>query len=172
MIEIDNRNIFFEKLRTGINLFTGAGFSVLEDSNGRKLPTAKALGEELCTVFNVNAAYATDLEKLSSILKRNSKKEFQDYLRKRYMVSEYNNLYDAINKICISNIITTNIDNLIPTIMDQSKRYYLNTISYYGATKKDGLSIQYIPLHGDILDKESELYFGKFELCNVVADSF
>ena len=26
MIQIDNRNIFFEKLKTGINLFTGAVF--------------------------------------------------------------------------------------------------------------------------------------------------
>ena len=36
MIEIDNRNIFFDKLKTGIKLFTGAGFSVLESPSGNR----------------------------------------------------------------------------------------------------------------------------------------
>lgn len=167
MVMIDNRNLFFEKLRMGINLFTGAGFSALPSDSGNNLPIAQDLAVELCEKFSVNAAYAKDLEKLSSILKRNCKKEFQDYLRKKYTISDYNKLYDVLNKMNIESIITTNIDNLIPLVMDNSQRYYLNTVSYYGPTKKDGQSIQYIPLHGDVLDVESELYFGKFELCDV-----
>lgn len=117
--------------------------------------------------FNLNASYSRDLEKVSSILKRNCKKEFQDYLRGKYIVQDYNELYDALNKISISSIITTNIDNLIYSVMDKSSRYYLNSVSHYGPAKKDGYSIEYIPLHGDVLDIDSELYFGKFELCNV-----
>ena len=35
MIEIDNRNIFFDKLKTGINLFTGAGFFGIRISIGK-----------------------------------------------------------------------------------------------------------------------------------------
>lgn len=38
MITIDNKNIFFEKLKTGVNLFIGAGFSVLESPTGRDFP--------------------------------------------------------------------------------------------------------------------------------------
>lgn len=167
MIEIDNRNIFFDKLKTGINLFTGAGFSVLESPSGNRLPTADALCEDICKRFDVDTKIAKDLEKVSSILKRNCKTEFQEYLRGKYIVQDYNELYDVLNKINISTIITTNIDNLIYAIMDKSSRYYLNSVSYYGPTKKDGYSIEYIPLHGDVLDRESELYFGKFELCNV-----
>lgn len=167
MVKIDNRNIFFEKLKTGINLFTGAGFSVLESPSGSRLPAAGELCEELCDKFKLDASYSNDLEKVSSILKRNCKKQFQDYLRQKYTIHDYNALYDILEKINISSIITTNIDNLIFSVMDKSNRYYLNTVSYCGPTKKDGYSIEYIPLHGDVLDIDSELYFGKFELCNV-----
>lgn len=167
MVEIDNRNIFFEKLKTGINLFTGAGFSVLESPSGSRLPTANALCGEICKKFKLDVSYSQDLEKVSSILKRNCKKEFQDYLREKYTVRDYNTLYDVLNKINISSFITTNIDNLMSSIIDRSDRYYLNSVSYYGPTKKDGYSIEYIPLHGDVLNIDSELYFGKFELCNV-----
>lgn len=167
MIQIDNRNIFFEKLKTGINLFTGAGFSVLETPTGNKLPVASTLCEDICEKFKLDTSYSQDLEKISSILKRNCKKEFQDYLRRKYTIQDYNELYDVLNKISISSIITTNIDNIIYSVMDKSSKYYLNSVSYYGSVKKDGYSIEYIPLHGDVLDIDSELYFGKFELCNV-----
>ncbi len=165
MIKIDNRNIFFEKLKTGINLFTGAGFSVLESPAGKKLPPAHELADDLRKFFQLPSTY-TDLEMISAILKRNCKDEFQKYLKEKYTVSDYNLLYNVLNKITISSIITTNIDNLIPSIIDNSNRYYLNAISYYGPTKRDGLSIEYIPLHGDVLKAGSEFYFGKFEICN------
>lgn len=167
MITIDNRNIFFEKLKTGVNLFTGAGFSVLESPTGSRLPVANELCEEICDTFKIAKKYSEDLEKLSSILKRNCKEQFQEFLREKYKVNDFHSLYSVLDKFNISSIITTNIDNLIYEIIDKSNRYYLNNISYYGAVKKDGSAIEYIPLHGEILNTESELYFGKFELCNV-----
>lgn len=48
IVPIDSRHLFFEKLHTGINLFTGAGFSVLKDSSGNGLPVASDLGTDLC----------------------------------------------------------------------------------------------------------------------------
>lgn len=99
MIQIDNRNIFFEKLKTGINLFTGAGFSVLESPTGNKLPVASTLCEDICEKFKLDTSYSQDLEKISSILKRNCKKEFQDYLRRKYTIQDYNELYDVIQKL-------------------------------------------------------------------------
>lgn len=167
MITIDNRNIFFEKLKTGVNLFIGAGFSVLESPTGCRLPIANELCKEICEDFKIDKKYSKDLEKLSSILKRNCKEQFQEFLREKYKVNDFNSLYCVLDKFNISSIITTNIDNLIYAIIDKSNRYYLNNISYYGAVKKDGSAIEYIPLHGEILNTESELYFGKFELCNV-----
>lgn len=167
MVDIENKNIFFEKLKTGVNLFIGAGFSVLESPNGNRLPTADELRKQICDEFYIDESYSDDLEKISTILKRNSKDQFQEYLRDKFKVDDYNPLYNTINKINISSIITTNIDNLIPSIIDESSIYYLNNISYYGPVKRCANGIEYIPLHGDILNNESELYFGKFELCNV-----
>lgn len=166
-MEIDNQYIFFENLKRGINLFTGAGFSKLESPEGEKLPDADELCDEICRRFSISAAYSNDLERISSILKRNCKDEFQKFLRERFTVRSYNKLYDALNFVNIASFITTNIDNIFQSVIDNSTKYYLNCVSYYGATKKDGQVIEYIPLHGDIRDNNSELYFGKFELSNV-----
>lgn len=129
MVTIDNRNIFFEKLKTGIKLFTGAGFSVLKSPMNESLPVVKDLIIDICKQFDLNVSYASDLEKVSSVLKRNCKKEFQEYLRLKYIVRDYNPLYDTLNKINISSVITTNIDNIIPLVIDRSNRYYLNSVS-------------------------------------------
>lgn len=83
---IDNRNIFFDNLKRGINLFTGAGFSKLVSPDGKRLPDASELCEEICQRFSISPAYSNDLERLSSILKRNCKDEFQKYLRERFTV--------------------------------------------------------------------------------------
>lgn len=167
MIKIDNENIFLKKLKTGINLFTGAGFSLLESPSGNILPKTSDLLDEICEKFSINKSYSNDIERVASVLKRNSNAEFQIYLREKYKVNDYNSLYDTINMINITNIITTNIDNLIPSIIDKSQRYYLTNVNYYGPTKKDGQSINYIPLHGDVLLPESNLVFGKFELSSI-----
>ena len=139
----------------------------MESPTGKVLPDASELCGDICERFQVSTVYAKDLEMLSSILKRNCKDEFQKYLREKFTVNDYNELYDVLNQIKINSFITTNIDNIFQCVIDNSSRYYLNCVSYYGATKNDGLAIEYVPLHGDIRDPNSELYFGKFELSNV-----
>ncbi len=166
MVKIDNKNVFFQRLKNGINLFTGAGFSLLESPSGIILPKTSDLLAEICDKFSINKSYSDDIERVSSVLKRNHSTEFQAYLREKYKVTDYNTLYDTLNLINIKNVITTNIDNLIPLVMDNSKRYYLTNVNYYGSTKKDGQAINYIPLHGDVLLPNSDLVFGKFELCS------
>lgn len=166
MLKIDNKNLFFERLKNGINLFTGAGFSLLESPSGKILPKTSDLLAEICEKFSINKSYSNDIERVASVLKRNHRTEFQAYLREKYKITDYNTLYDTLNSINIKNVITTNIDNLIPLVIDNSKRYYLTNVNYYGPTKKDGQAINYIPLHGDVLLPESNLVFGKFELCS------
>ena len=141
-MNIDNRYIFFENLKRGINLFTGAGFSKLESPEGEKFPDASELCDEICRSFSISTAYSNDLERISSILKRNCKYEFQKFLRERFTVRSYNKLYDALNFVNITSYITTNIDNIFQSVIDNSTKYYLNCVSYYGATKKDGQVIE------------------------------
>lgn len=171
MINIDSPALFKETLKRGINLFTGAGFSVLESPSGHVLPTATSLCEEICERFSIKRTYAADLECLSNIVNMRAKQQFQEYLREKYTVTQYNPLYNALNKINIRSYITTNIDNLIQCIMDNSDRYSLHDIVLYGAAKDNLMALPYIPLHGEVKNLKTNLYFGKNELVNVDVDN-
>ena len=116
-MNIDKPNMFREMIRTGINLFTGAGFSKLPDINGKSLPDASELCQEICDIFSIPSQYATDLEKVSNIVNLRAKQQFQDYLRGKYTVTDYNPLYDTLNLISIHSYITTNIDNIIAIVI-------------------------------------------------------
>lgn len=170
-IKIDKPEMFKEMLSTGINLFTGAGFSKLPDSNGNVLPDATDLCTEICKEFSILETYSNDLERLSNIINLRAKQQFQNYLRSKYTVSSYNSLYDSLNLISINSFITTNIDNIIQCVMDQSSIFSLHNIVEYGATKKNKSIIPFIPLHGNVKDLNSHLYFGKSELANVDDDN-
>lgn len=158
-------------LRSKINLFTGAGFSKLPDKNGRSLPGSEKLCPEICDKFSISSRYAADLEKVSNLVNLQAKQRFQDYLREKYTVTNYNPLYDTLNLISIHSYITTNIDNIIQCVMDNSSRYSLHNIVSYGASKRNTTTIQYIPLHGNVKDINSHLYFGESELANVDVDN-
>lgn len=167
---IDCVEMFKVALQKGINLFTGAGFSILPDADGNILPTANDLCEEICERFSINPNYKDDLEKLSNIVKIRYKDEFQAYLREKFKVSSYNKRYDVLNSINLCSYITTNIDNIIQCVMDHSKRYSLFNVVEYGA-KRASSSLLFIPLHGNVKYLNSNLYFGKNELANVDTDN-
>lgn len=170
-IQIDKIEMFKEALSTGINLFTGAGFSKLPDATGNTLPDASELCGEICHNFSISATYTNDLERLSNIVNLRAKTQFQEYLRKKYTVTSYNKLYDVLNLVKINSFITTNIDNIIQCVMDDSTNYSLHSVVEYGAAKKDPSVIPFIPLHGNVKDITSHLYFGKNELANVDSDN-
>ncbi len=163
-ISIDRPELFKEKLRTGINLFTGAGFSVLPDATGATLPCESELCTELIKEFNLSSVFSTDLPALCALA---PKFPLQNYLRSRFTVKSYAKKYDTLNKISLRSFITTNIDNIVHLIISNSNRYYLNSITHYGATKRTSEALSYLPLHGDVTDVSSRLYFGKFELADV-----
>lgn len=166
-ITIDKAEMFKETLLTGINLFTGAGFSKLPDSFGNTLPDATELCEEICRTFSISPSYCDDLERLANIVNLRAKTQFQNYLRAKYTVTTYNKLYDTLNLVKINAFITTNIDNIIQCVMDNSTNYSLHSVVEYGANKRDASVIPFIPLHGNVKDVASHLYFGKDELANV-----
>lgn len=171
MIKIDYENLFVQKLHSGINIFAGAGFSKLESPSGKNLPDAAELCTEICDKFQIPASVGLDLEKISTIVNLRAKQQFQTYLREKYTVSDYNSMYDALTSITINSFITTNIDNIIQCVMDNSQRYSLHDIETYGAHKKSNYIIPFIPLHGNVKDLNSNLYFGKSEIANVDNDN-
>lgn len=169
-LQIDNIEMFKAALYSGINLFTGAGFSKLPDEAGKVLPDADELCLEICERFSIDSKYKDDLERLSNIVSMHYKDEFQAYLRERFTVCTFNKLYTALDAINIHSYITTNIDNIIQCVMDQSERYSLLNIMEYGATRNPS-SLPFIPLHGNVKFPHSNLYFGKSELANVDTDN-
>lgn len=114
-MKIDLENLFAQKIVSGINLFTGAGFSVLPSPSGDKLPTGKEFCEEVITKFNLQDISAD--KGLSYISEFCPDQEYQDFLRERFTVHSYNPLYDQINKINMRTYVTTNIDNIIRLVM-------------------------------------------------------
>ena len=167
---IDCAEMFKVALQNGINLFTGAGFSTLPDPDGKRLPVASELCKDICIRFSIDPKYKENLEQLSNIVNLRYKDEFQMYLREKFTVSSYNERYDILNSINLNSYITTNIDNIIQCVMDHSKRYSLFNVIEYGA-KRNASSLPFIPLHGNVKNLTSNLYFGKSELANVDTDN-
>jgi len=160
---IDREALFKEKLRTGINLFTGSGFSILP-FNGSSLPTGKELCKEVCEKFGISKSYGDDLEAISALA---PKQAYQLFLREKFTVTGCNILYNYINNINLKSFITTNIDNIPYFIISNINKYFLKNIAYYGSSKSINAKLDFIPLHGDVMDINSSLYFGKFDLAMV-----
>lgn len=168
-INIQNQNLFEDKLKKGIVIFAGAGFSVLKSKDGTKLPTAEELKNEIIQHFNLSSVEAGgDLSYVSEFCVES---EYQMFLRERFTVKDYNPLYNALNSINLKAFATTNIDNIIRLVVDNGNRFYLKNIREYGACINDPNELAYIPLHGDIADINSKLYFGKFDLSLVNQDN-
>lgn len=99
-MEVKNGNAFLERLKTGINLFTGAGFSLLPSDSGITLPSGKEFCREIITHFNLkDISESYELDYVSEFC---PEIEYQNYLRNRFKVSDYNKLYDVLNLININ----------------------------------------------------------------------
>lgn len=163
MFNKNQEDLFSYELSKGINLFLGAGFSLLPNNSNEALPDAKKLCEEICTKFGIDEIFSDDLYSASEMV---SASEYQVFLRKRFTVCNgINRKYYLLDKLNIKNIITTNIDNIVPTIYNcEDSIHYINDKSLYGSVRKSPNCIEYIPLNGTVCNEDSHLYFGKFEL--------
>ena len=144
-------------MKTGINVFVGAGFSLYAyDKKKQKLPSGNGLADELKSMFNVKAS---SLSMISTILQRKAKAEFKAFLTERFSVDSYDSFYDNLNLVNVKSYFTTNIDNLIPKIVssDNSKRF-INDLLVNGENA-DANRINYLPLHGCVENPENEYVF-------------
>lgn len=161
---IEKENSFKQAINSGINVFVGAGFSTLaSDETGRQLPTGSRLLEELNNEFGKKAQ---DLSMLATILRSSDNIKFNQYLTQRFKVGKFDDLYKNLNLISVKYFLTTNIDNLIPKIIDSNPIGYLHDIRDNGeATDKN--AICYLPLHGNV-DRPSDGYvFSTTEISSI-----
>lgn len=156
-MEIQNKNSLIHAMKTGINVFVGAGFSLYAyDKKKQNLPSGNGLVDELKSMFNVKAA---SLSMISTILQRKAKTEFKAFLTERFSVDSYESFYNNLNLVNVKSYFTTNIDNLIPKIVsaENSKRF-INDLLVNGENA-DANRINYLPLHGCVENPENEYVF-------------
>lgn len=156
-MEIQNKNTLIHAMKTGINVFVGAGFSLYAyDSRNKKLPTGKELANELQKNFDVKSS---NLSMISTILQRKSKVEFKSFLTDRFTVKDYEPFYENLNYVNVKSYFTTNIDNLIPKIVSASNsKRFINDLLVYGENT-DVNRINYLSLHGNVDNPENDYVF-------------
>ena len=159
-------NIFRQALKSGINLFCGAGFSVeASDYRGLKLPVGKALLTELQQKFPDIDNY-TNLPRACTKIIKTDKQSFYGFMKKRFRVANFAPEYGALTNIKIRSIYTTNIDDLFFKIFESSQKLvYLNDCSIKGSIYNNDLAVQYFPLHGCVRNN-SEYVFGATEIAS------
>ncbi|KJS11160.1 MAG: hypothetical protein VR67_15595 [Peptococcaceae bacterium BRH_c8a] len=168
--KIQSVNLLKQKIKEGISLFLGSGFSVLaSNSEGKKLPVGSALLKELKIKFPKINKFP-DLAKASTVLEANAKQEFYNFLVNRFTVKEYHNSYEILNEMKLKNIYTTNIDNLTHEIFSKSLKYYINDTSIKGQVVGDKRTINYYPLHGCVLNPEKGFIFSNTKIASAYSD--
>ena len=161
---IENEYSFKEALGSGINILTGAGFSLLaEDESGRALPAGNALKAELEAEFGVKGS---SLEALATILKYREPDTFRDFLTRRFSVGKFDPLYFNLNRVNIHCCFTTNIDNLFPKIAARNPMRFIRNIKDEGDVDDDR-AICYLPIHGNVEDPQSDYIFSITEVAAI-----
>jgi hypothetical protein len=159
-MKIDNEDTFKSHLQKGINLFLGAGFSVEAKGTFEDKPTAMPVGDglrkEILKTFSRDENSRMLLPQLCQIISKTQRDELNDFLRKRFSVVEFSNLYGNLERINLKAIFTTNIDDLIFKIFGESQKYYVNDISLRGPSIVGSSAIDYIALHGSVIHPPSE----------------
>ncbi|AZD53999.1 hypothetical protein C4K19_2212 [Pseudomonas chlororaphis subsp. aurantiaca] len=169
-MEIESQSTFERCLREGINIFTGAGFSLLsKDKSGRVLPVGDELRKELLTEFP-SAPKALQLPQLCTFLLRSKKEELEKYIRSRFDIGEYSEKYKNLEYVNSKFVFTTNVDNLLESVFNGSPNKYLNDARLNGVSLHDKAAVDYIHLHGSVSNDESPLIFGDLDIASAFAN--
>ncbi len=165
-MEIENRHSFLTALRNGVNLFLGAGFSILaRNSAGSELPLGDALADELARHFSLRLG-KLKLSQVCTILESKQRAALREYLVGRFTVTEFDPRYSTLDRVNIKTLFTTNIDDLLYKIFATSVMRYLNDLDFHGPAFAEKAAIDLVTLHGCILDKNRPLRFTDVDLAS------
>lgn len=169
-MQIQNEALFKHHLLSGINLFTGSGFSLLASGvfkeHPKFMPVGDGLRKELLEFFERDPKSALSLSQLCQILSATKKDDLVKFLRTRFSTVNYNNEYEALERVNLKSIFTTNIDDLTYRIYENSNKFYLNDIAVRGPSINDRNSIDYIALHGCVRYDGEGFDFSPVELAS------
>lgn len=170
-MQVESENLFRDALRSGINLFLGAGFSLLaKDKDGTALPLGSQLATELAREFDLTDTNALSLPQICTIIERSQKDRLRSYLKKRLTVGDFDPSYRGLQRLNVNTIFTTNIDDLIFRIYADSVTHYLNDLDVRGASYSDRSAIDVVTLSGSILDDSRPFSFSSLDLAAAFRD--
>ena len=152
-LRIENEHLFRKSLQTGINLFLGAGFSVLaKNASGAQLPLGSQFGALVRAEFpNVSLPASLQLPQIATIVSAREREAFRQLVGRTYTVDRFDERYLALRNISVSNVFTTNVDNLIHRIADASPSWYVRDVFLYGPEPTHKHAAQFYALHGNVL---------------------
>jgi len=154
----------------GLNLFTGAGFSVLaKDEHGAALPTGAMLRDELAARFDVVGGSELGLAQLATIIASRDNARFEAFIRRRFTVADFDSRYRALHSIDVKAVLTVNVDDLVHRLYAGSPLHYVNDLDRRGSSHGDRTAIDYVALHGSVRDETRPFTFGSQDLAAVFA---
>ena len=161
---IDYKETLVQAMKKGLNLFVGAGFSVYaKDSNGVALPVGNQLIKELHE--NVGAGL-NDLPRYCSVMERRNRSALYNYLTDRFKVKSFDDSYLNLNLINLKGVYTTNIDDLIPHIIEKNPNRYVNEQNINGDCANEQ-GVNYLPLHGYVKYPENGYVFSVEKIASI-----
>ena len=161
---LDYKETLVQAMKTGLNLFVGAGFSIYaKDSNGNPLPVGSKLIKEL---HQHVGSGINDLSKYCSVMERKNRSSLYNYLTNRFQVKSFDDAYLNLNLLNLKGIYTTNIDDLVPQIIEKNPHRYVNEQNINGdCTNNQG--INYLPLHGYVKYPEKGYVFSVEKIASI-----
>jgi hypothetical protein len=164
-MKIEHEDTLKKALVEGINIFLGAGFSILaQDENGNNLPTGNELVEELVSKFDCGHLKNLPLDKLCTIIRKKHGVRLDEFLKKRFTVKKFNSAYANLLNLQIHKIFTTNIDDLLSCVFQSDQNYYLNDVRIRGPVFADKRAIDFIPLHGNVSHQYAQFDFTTLDI--------
>jgi hypothetical protein len=164
-LQIDNEQSFLRALREGINLFTGAGFSLLaKDEEGSSLPVGNALVGEIRKHFDrLDLPNSILLPSLCTIIKSTNADRLSEFLTHRFTVGSFEEIYSSVANINVKNIVTVNIDDLLENIFKNDHKRYLNNAEIRAFSYDKDHAINTFYLHGHV-KTDKNYKFTNFEM--------
>jgi hypothetical protein len=164
---IENEHLLRASLRAGLNLFLGAGFSVLARNRDSCLPLGGEFANIVRATFpDIPLQPSLLLPQVSTIVSAREKEAFRQLVVRTYTVEQFDQRYLALRKARVANVFTTNVDNLVHRIADASPTWYIRDVFLNGPEPANAHAAHFYALHGSVLHKDRDLVFGASEIAS------
>jgi len=167
MLKGENLNTLKRYMESGINLFAGAGFSVLaKDGHGKPLPLGSQLLIELLERFPSVNGRNLNLSQVCAVLERTRRDEYIDFIANRFRVGEFDKKYKNLENVAILAIFTTNVDDLFVRIYEKSSTGYISDLDSRGPVVRNKRAIDTVWLHGCVKDLTKRFVFSTTDIAS------